>query len=241
MTSLKTLIHTVWIWLMLAVLIVLISLPLLVFLLLPERFLVKNRGFIWLSRFFYWYCITFCLFSISYKGTQHLLAQPCIIVANHQSSFDIPLIGYILKDKPHIWLAWAQLQKLPLLKPFIQRVALLVDVSSSHKAARAIVESIAVLNMHPWDLILFPEGGRYTDEKVHPFYSGFAIIARKTQRPVIPINITGVNKVYPPNTWVIQEYPINVEIGPPFILEKDESDDAFKQRVYQWFIGPQEK
>jgi len=88
--------------------------------------------------------------------------------------------------------------------------------------------------------MIFPEGGRYTDGTVHDFYGGFVILAKKTGRPVVPVRIFGVHKVYPPDTFWVQKYPITVVVGKPFVYQEGDTDQAFKDRVYQWFIEQKE-
>ena len=119
------------------------------------------------------------------------------------------------------------------------RIAVLVDVSSPIKAGRTLLQAINVVKSEPWDLVIFPEGGCHTDDKIHPFFGGFALLARKINRPVLPVKIIGVNKVYPPKTFWIHKHPITVIIGPPMEICAQETEQEFKDRVQQWFINTQ--
>lgn len=228
---------TIYSWAILAIIVTLLAVPIGICLLFPERYLADNRFFCGLTQLFYWACINLSGLKISYQGHLQLPEEPCIIVANHQSSFDIPLIGYALGDRAQVWLAWAELRKMPFLRIVLPRLAILVDPSSPGRAARSLVDTINIANTHPWDIVIFPEGGRFTDGKVHDFFAGFALLAKKTKRPVVPIKIVGVNNVYPPNTWFIIPKPIWVIVGKPFILEDNETEQAFTQRIYHWFTA----
>ena len=168
---------------------------------LTQKFLVIIIFYKLIERFFYWMAIKASFIPISYQGLQNIPSNACIVVANHQSSFDIPVIGYALGKRPHIWLAWSALGNGPLLQFILKRIAVLVDPSSPNKAARSLIEVINTIKKHPWDLVIFPEGGRYTDGNINKFFNGFAIIAQKTNRPVLPIKIIGLNTVYPPHSW----------------------------------------
>jgi len=116
----------------------------------------------------------------------------------------------------------------------------LVDMSSPMKGMRSLIEAIKVINNKKMHVIIFPEGGRYTDGKVHDFFGGFVILARKTGRPVVPIRIFNANKVYPPNTWLANYAPITVVIGERMYIGEHETDEAFKNRVFDWFIQTKE-
>lgn len=236
MVSIGTILFTILGRLILTIFIIIVAIPLGLCLLIPKRFLVDNRFFMALSRLFYWFCVKFSFLPITYVGLENIPNRPCIIVANHQSSFDIPLIGNILKKRPHIWLAWVELTRSLLLRFILPRVAILVDMTSPMTGMRTLVSAINTVKEHPWDLIIFPEGGRYTDGNVKEFYGGFALLAKKVDRPVVPIKIIGVNKVYPPHTFWIYYHPVTVIIGKPMTINTDETEQMFMQRVYTWYV-----
>ena len=236
MKTLFVILHSVLSRLLLIAFFLLISIPLTLCLLLPKKLLVNNKVFMFISQLFYWFCLKFSLIPIRYKGLTNIPKEPCIIVANHQSSFDIPLVGAALAGRPHIWLSWAELAKGPLLQFIVPRVSVLVDMTSPTRGLRTLIQAIDIVKKHTWDLIIFPEGARHTDGRVHEFFGGFALIAKKVNRPVVPIKIAGVEKVYPPHTFFIFYHPITVTVGKPMIMQPDETEQAFKERVYTWFI-----
>jgi len=239
MVSIGNMVHTIVTRLILTILILIIALPLALCFLFSGKYIVDNPLFLRVQRFFDWACIRLSMLRITYKGLENIPTQPCIVAANHQSSFDIPLIGYILRKRPHIWLAWSELAKGPLLRFLLPRIAVLVDVTSPLKAGRTLLQAISVVKSEPWDLVIFPEGARHTDGKVHPFFGGFALLAKKINRPVVPVKIIGVNKVYPPKSFWMHRNPITVIIGPAVTIGVHETEQEFKERVYQWFINTQ--
>jgi 1-acyl-sn-glycerol-3-phosphate acyltransferase len=89
------------------------------------------------------------------------------------------------------------------------------------------------------DLMIFPEGGRYTDGTVHTFFKGFAIIAKRTNRPVVPVYLRNTGKACPPKSLWIHDIPVEVVVGPPFSYYENEDDDAFLNRVHEWFVQQQ--
>lgn len=237
--SIGSILYTIISRIILTIIILIIALPLTVCFLFGGKYIVDNKLFLLVQRFFDWACVRLALIPITYKGLENLPPHSCIVVANHQSSFDIPLIGYILRKRPHIWIAWAELTKGPLLKFLLPRIAILVDVSSPTRAVRTLVQAISIVKSHPWDLVIFPEGARHTDGNVHQFFGGFALIAKKINRPVIPVKIIGVNKVYPPKTFWMHWHPITVIVGPAMSIGAEETEHEFKDRVYEWFVNTQ--
>lgn len=235
MVAVRTILFTIFARTLLILMIIIMAVPLGLCLLLPQRFIVDNFFFKALAEIFYWFCLKFSLLPIRYKGLHHIPRDPCIIIANHQSSFDIPLIGYALKGKAHVWLAWHELTKSPILRFILPRNSVLVDASTPMRGMRTMLEAIALIKSKPWDLIIFPEGARHTDGKIHEFFGGFSLIAKKIDRPVVPIKIVGVHTVYPPNTFWIYFHPITVIIGKPMHIGTEETEEAFKNRVYSWY------
>jgi 1-acyl-sn-glycerol-3-phosphate acyltransferase len=207
---------------------------------LPKKWLYQSKIFFWLCDVFYRLILFFSMLPIKIVGKENIPREPAIIIANHQSSLDIPLIGYVLHRFPHIWLAKAELMDSPILRFVLPRVAVLTDMSSPYKGMRSLIRIINLMNGKRIDVIIFPEGSRFTDGSIHDFFSGFVILAKKTGKPVVPIRIFGLNKAYPPDTFLIYRVPIKMIIGKPFIYQETDTEESFKERVYNWFLEQKE-
>jgi 1-acyl-sn-glycerol-3-phosphate acyltransferase len=186
---------------------------------------------------FYTLVLKASLLKITYIGLENLPDEPAIFAGNHQSSFDIPLMGKLTRGHSHVWLALASLMKSPILRFVLPYIAVLVDTSSAWKAVRSLLQVMDVVKKHKMDIMIFPEGGRYAaDDDIHDFFGGFAILAKRTERPVVPVYIHGVNKVYPPKAFLVRNYPVTVVVGKPFKLSNGEDEAVFKKRVHDWFV-----
>lgn len=221
---------------LLFLLMLIVFVPFLLVLLLPRHWFYQSRVYFWFADLFYRAVLKVSLLPITYKGLENIPQGPVIFAVNHQSSFDIPLVGVLAKKHQHIWIAKQELTESPILRFVLPRTAALVDPESPFKAMRALLQVIKIMQENRASAIIFPEGTRRTDGQVHEFFSGFVILAKKTNLPVVPVRIFGVNKAYPPETFLVHYHPITVVVGSPMYLQEGESDDAFKQRVYDWFI-----
>lgn len=219
---------------------VLCFIPALLILPLPARWRYHNRLYYLFADFFYRSLVWASLVPIKWVGRENIPSTPAILVANHQSSLDIPLVGALLKRFPHIWLAKTDLLDSPILRFILPRVAIMVDMSSPLKGMRSLVEAIKVMNGYQMHAVIFPEGTRYTDGEVHHFFAGFAMLAKKSGRPVVPIRIFGLHKVYPPETFLIHYHPVTVVVGEPMIMQESETEEQFRDRVHQWFVEQKE-
>lgn len=176
-------------------------------------------------------------FKIEVSGNYRAVHQEaCILVANHQSALDIALIGQLFCAHPHTWLFKHELSRVPLLGWMANRLFVPVDRGTMRKAATSLSQSLRLLTTYHLSLGIFPEGQRYIDGKVHDFLSGFAMIAKKTMLPVVPVLIDGAHLVYPPGAFFIRGTTMRIQVGPSFTYQKGESEEHFKQRVHNWFV-----
>lgn len=173
---------------------------------------------------------------VTVTGREHLPDKPAIFVANHQSSIDIPLLGSLLSAHPHLWYVMAYYAKTPILGTFVRRMGVFLDREKATQAAQGLIRGMKLVEENGCHLMIFPEGGRRVDGPVNAFFSGFAIIAKKTQRPVIPVYMPYNGRVYPPTGYCVYSHPISVIIGPAFLYLPDETDEQFSGRVRAWFL-----
>lgn len=237
--QLSTIIRTIISRLLIVILIVVSALPAFIFMMVPARWRYNNPLYYWFVSFYYWAGLKCLFLPITYKGLENVPKKPAVIVGNHQSSLDIPLIGSLVDAHPHIWLATVTLLSSPLLSFVLRRMTALIDMSSPQKGMRSLVNAIKLINTNK-HAIIFPEGGRFSDG-VHPFFGGFVIIAKKTGRPVVPVYLRNVEKAYPPGTFWIYSYPIEVIVGAPFHYQETDTDETFKQRVFDWYLVQQKE
>jgi 1-acyl-sn-glycerol-3-phosphate acyltransferase len=233
-------IHTLLARLFLFIIMVLFFIPGLILFCMPKEWRYNSRFANWFTDLFYWTVLKGSLLKISFSGLENLPHEPAIFAANHQSSLDIPLVGVLARKTPHVWLARSELMKSWILRWILPRVAVVVDVNYPRKAVQGLLEVLEEVEGKNRHVMIFPEGGRYVDGELRDFFRGFVILAKKMDRPVVPVRIFGVNKVYPPHTFLLRNYPIKVVVGKPMRYQKDDTDETFKDRVVEWFVAQKE-
>ncbi|MBS1987253.1 1-acyl-sn-glycerol-3-phosphate acyltransferase [Candidatus Dependentiae bacterium] len=240
LSSFLALLHTVLSRLLLLLIMVVFCIPTILFLLLPDKIRYHNRLCNQMQYAFYWLLLKGTLLPIRVRGAENIPTTPAVLVANHQSSLDIPLVGSLLYAAPHVWLATNELMVSPILRFILPRTTVLVDVSSPIAGMRTLLKAMDMIQEQKLYTVLFPEGGRFSDGKIHDFFGGFVILAKKTGQPVVPIYLEGIGKVYPKGVFLLRWHPIDVVVGAPMMQEADESNEAFSQRVRAWFCHQQE-
>lgn len=237
--TINTLIHTFFSYITAGCVLLTLMPPLLILLIiLPERIRTDNRLILAILDLLYRGLLGALFVPIRIaEQNNRVPSEPSIIVANHQSSIDVPMVGMLIDRKPHLWYALAYYARMPILGFLIGRLGFSLDREAASTAAHDFLRGMRIIKKRVCHTIIFPEGARYADGKVHDFLEGFALIARHTNRPVVPIYMPDNYLVYPPASFWIYFSSLRATIGPQFVREEGESDADFTVRVHDWFVA----
>lgn len=228
--------YSLWVYVRLSLVVVLLVPPLLVLLLIiPAQKCRTNKTIFKLLHLFYRATLWATMQDVLIIGAANITDEPAIIVANHESALDIPLVGVVMNGKPHIWYALAYFSHKPILGFFLGRLGIPLDREKAASAAFDFRRGIRQTASYTGHTLIFPEGARYTTGQVHEFLRGFAILARKVKRPVIPVFMPYNWIVYPPRSFLVHPHELVVVVGAPMVMEENESDGDFVHRVERWF------
>lgn len=134
------------------------------------------------------------IFSIKVEGAEHLppVGTGFILVSNHQSFLDPPLLGLRLKDRNLTFMAKEELFHKPVLGWIIKKLGAF-PVTRGKRDNSAVDMAIQKVEEGKM-LCLFPEGTRSLDGKPLKPKSGAVVIAAHTGADIIPAAITYYNK-----------------------------------------------
>ncbi len=145
-----------------------------------------------------------------------------IAVSNHASYFDPPMLGNAI-GRPVAFMAKEELFRIPILKTGIRLYgAYPVNRAGSDRAAiRSAIKAIEA----GWITGLFIEGTRTKDGRINHPKLGAALIAAKTQVPLIPVSLWGTEKILAGSSFP-RPVPVTIRIGdviaPPQSTKKEE-------------------
>jgi 1-acyl-sn-glycerol-3-phosphate acyltransferase len=227
---------TLWGYFLIGIIMAICFIPCTIIACLPKAWRYDNSFYYWVTHIFYKAIVIISRVPVSVTGKDNIPKAPAILIANHESSLDIPLLGSIVDGHPHVWLFLARFAKVPIFGFIVRRMNVVVDYSGLRKLVGSLEETLQIIKERKSHVLLFPEGGRYIDNKIHKFLYGFAVLAKRTGRPVVPVLMKNVGKVYPPSAFWIARHPISITIGEPFYFKPDETDDEFVLRVRDWFV-----
>ena len=157
---------------------------------------------------------------------------PLLIVANHQSMLDPPMIGAGIPGRHLDYVARVGLFKSRLFAWLI-RTLNAVPLRQDEADTGAIKTTLKKLKSG-CAVLVFPEGARTTDGNVHEFKRGAALLVKKANCPVLPVAIAGAYHAWPRSRKrpLIIGQRISVAYGnpiPPDELMKDGPDAALER------------
>ncbi len=139
-------------------------------------------------------------------------AGALVVVANHGSHLDPPLLGHAL-GRPVAFMAKAELFRVPLLGPLI-RACGAYPVSRGTGDREAIRMAIERLNQG-WATGVFLDGTRQADGRVNAPLPGAALLAARAGVPLLPVAIVNSHRALGPNGAALRLVPVHVRIGTP--------------------------
>ncbi|MBD3231597.1 hypothetical protein GF322_02950 [Candidatus Dependentiae bacterium] len=232
----KTLI-TFFLWGIISLFFTLICIP---FVLLPEKIrFSKSNPFFFLGYIWNKLLILSSFLKIKVINQENLpsIKTPSIIIANHCSALDIFLLEALIGNQPHFWISKDTYAKIPLFNIIVKRMHIFVKRDDSIHSAKAFVKILQLMKTNSKHLLLFPEGKRFNDGKIHDFMPGVSLFAKKLNLPVIPILIKGTNKIFPKKSFLIDSTASEVKliVGKPFYYKNESKEEDFVFTMQEWF------
>lgn len=137
-----------------------------------------------------------------------------MIAANHTSAADIFAIMAGLPIDL-CWVARASLLRKPFMGWHLKRLHIPLARGSVGSAKKFIREGKCKLDSGA-AVVVFPEGTWKEDKgPMLPFKKGSFLLARTTERPIVPLAIIGSQELLPPGRLIPKKGTITLRIGPP--------------------------
>ncbi len=135
---------------------------------------------------------------------------PLVIVANHASDFDPPLVSCSVR-RPVSYMAKEELFRVPMLSSAI-RLYGAYPVKRGSADRSAIRAAITQLNQG-WAVGIFLSGTRTDDGRIPEAKLGAALIAAKTGAPLLPLSLWGTDQIFAKGSLIPHPVPITIRIG----------------------------
>lgn len=128
------------------------------------------------------------------RGVEKIAGTPSVIVVNHASLLDIPVVGSLL-DVDYRWVAKRQLFRVPLVGWHLWACGHIpVDRAKGGNLER-MQEQVERVLAQGASVLFFPEGTRSPDGALKRFRAGAFACAVRAGVPVLPIVLDGTEKL----------------------------------------------
>ncbi|MGD0844450.1 MAG: AMP-binding protein [Geobacteraceae bacterium] len=175
--------------------------------------------------------------SLEARGSERLdaLPGPIFFAANHLSYFDQPAVMFALPRQIRYQTASAAWEEFffgnftNILMRLWKRIAyelgtwLLNLFPLPHaKGFSGSLRFMGRLADHGVNILIFPEGERSKDGELHRFQLGLGIMVRELGIPVMPVKISGTERVLPPGASWPKRGKVTVTFGAPLRFRYEE-------------------
>ena len=154
-------------------------------------------------------------------------SEPLIVVSNHASYFDPPIVSNCLR-RPVAYMAKQELFEIPVLAQAIKLYGAypVSRGSADRNAIRAALECLE----NGWAVGVFLEGTRTPDGKIADPKKGAALLAAKGKVPLLPVSLWGSEKILAKCSSIPRSVPLTIRIGavidPPNSTSKSELESV---------------
>jgi long-chain acyl-CoA synthetase len=175
------------------------------------------------------------------------LARPSLLIANHLTAFDVPVVLYALSsnDRDHVAIAmsgelltgWrrgkAERHRLmaaltPLAYTLVTALFNVFPLPRGAGLRQSFAHAGEAMDQG-YHVLVFPEGHRSADGRLQPFEPGIGLLAQESEVPVQPILVEGLKR-QKGEKWP-DRGSVSVRLGTPLVMEPGEDPQGFTRRL----------
>jgi 1-acyl-sn-glycerol-3-phosphate acyltransferase len=143
--------------------------------------------------------------------------RAAVFMANHQSNCDPPAVLSVLP--PMLVIAKKEFFRIPILgRALLARGFIPVDRRNREQALLAVEKGVHALKAGK-SFLVYPEGTRSPDGRLQRFKKGVFVMAIKAGAPIVPISVSGSNKIMPKGEFVIRPGCVRITFHEPVPTE----------------------
>lgn len=133
-------------------------------------------------------------------------SRPAVIVSNHQSQLDIPLLMSLSPKLIFLTNKWVW------ENPLFGSVIRAADFLPVHEGMDRILPRLRELREKGYSIVVFPEGTRSENGDILRFHQGAFHLARELGVDIVPVAIHGAGHYLPKNDFMLRKGEISVSV-----------------------------
>lgn len=158
------------------------------------------------------------------EAIEALKDEPVVLVSNHQSHMDIPLlIGYFPKYLGFV--AKKEMETWPIISIWMKRIqCVFLDRNNPREGIKSIQEAVEKIK-NGYSVVIFPEGTRSKTGEIGEFKKGSFKLASDAKVKIIPVSIKGTIDILGKDKAKIRKGKIKVYVDEPIdpnIMDREE-------------------
>ena len=188
------------------------------------------------------FCIWWLKITVNIKtkviGRENILHSPCIIISNHQSTWETLAFQTIFP--PHTWVLKRELLWLPvfgwslaLLNPII------INRGDKLNAIKKVIRQGSDRLKKGISIVIYPEGTRQPYKQLGAYQNGGSAIAKKTGHSIVPV-YHNAGKLWAKGSFIKKPGEITVVIGKA-ISNSDLKPSEVTERIRHWTLEQENK
>lgn len=139
----------------------------------------------------------------------------CIFVANHLSNLDPPILFPELPAMTSVLLK-QELMRIPLLGTAMRLGKFVpIERTNTREGARRTMAAASAVLASGMHMLVFPEGTRSPDGRLGEFKKGPFFLAQHSQSPIVPVAISGTERMMRRGSFVVRPGVAKVTFLPP--------------------------
>jgi 1-acyl-sn-glycerol-3-phosphate acyltransferase len=156
----------------------------------------------WCARFYAWPAMLILRLRLKTElGQVFAQNHPCIVIANHQSNYDLFILGNIVPRRT-VCIGKKSLKWVPLFGQLFWLAGnVLIDRGNPLKARHSIRQTTDTLQNKDTSIWVFPEGTRNLGNGLLPFKRGAFQMAVEASVPIVPVCVSTYSKHMQLNRW----------------------------------------
>ena len=174
---------------------------------------IFSTGILWISRI-----------KLKISGLENFSPkQTYVFVSNHSSQYDIVTLQKAIPNRMSIVFK-RELAKIPIFGwqlytgPYV-----MIDRKNPESALQSIDEAKKLMSLRKISIVVYAEGTRSLSGEIQQFKRGAFRLASQVGYPIVPVSISGSNKIMPKGTFKLKSGIIDVHFDRPISTENIKS------------------
>ena len=202
---------------------------------IPWTLLTRNigpmyRAGTWIARA----GLRFAGIRVEVSGMENIPAgRSCLFLANHVSNLDPPVLFPLLPGRSSVLLK-RELMSIPILGTAMKMAGFVpVERAARRNAAQASVTAAAAALASGLHILIFPEGTRSSDGRLAAFKKGPFYLALQSGAPVIPVVLSGTERMLRKGSMAVQPGIAEVRFLPALDPANFATREAMRAAVHE--------